>query len=202
MTKNKIAKELGIPPTTIHRWIYPKYAEAQRRWSREAKQQRRIPCPGCGKLIWYTSKTCTSCHEHRYWTEERIIAALQAWAAEHGEPPTASKWMHASPEHPAATAIYGATGVFPSWNAAIAAAGFTPRRSSPGPGKSTWTKEEAQQLRSEGLTDREIGRRFGVTATAIGNRLGRRGEQTPRRPRRPPTREERIAALRKALHQQ
>jgi Homing endonuclease associated repeat len=195
-----IACQLDVPESTIARWLRPGYAEKQRRLSREAKQRRRIPCPGCGKLIWYTSKTCISCHEHRYWTRERVVEAIQRWAAEHGQPPTASQWMHSGDDHPAATGIYGASGVFDSWNAAIAAAGFTPRRSSPGPGRSTWTKEEAQRLRNEGLTDAEIGRRFGVTPTAIGNRLGRRGEL--RKPRRPPTREERIEALRKALHHQ
>lgn len=75
-----------------------------------------------------------------YWTQERIIAAIQRWAAEHdGEPPLASDWKRAAPHHPARVTAEHAFG---KWNTAISAAGFTPRRSqAPGPWN-PWSKDD------------------------------------------------------------
>lgn len=57
----------------------------------------------------------------RKWTQERIIAAIQAWAAEHGEPPTVTQWREATDDHPAKNTV---TVRFGSWAAGIEAAGF------------------------------------------------------------------------------
>lgn len=43
-----IARELGVAPTTIRRWVVPGYAEHLRRLSREAKQRRTGVCIHCG----------------------------------------------------------------------------------------------------------------------------------------------------------
>jgi hypothetical protein len=64
-----------------------------------------------------------------YWTEERIIRAIQAWAKRHGgKPPKYNDWSRAAIEtggtmHPSRVTVAERFG---SWNAAIAAAGFTP----------------------------------------------------------------------------
>lgn len=58
------------------------------------------------------------------WTRERIIETIQAFAREHGRPPSFSDWKKSGgDEHPSApTVAY----VFDSWSAGIEAAGFTP----------------------------------------------------------------------------
>lgn len=80
-------------------------------------------------------KICAACdairlHEERYWTRERVIAAIQRWAAEHGRPPRANEWQRAHPDGwwPAATSVYRTStnpgAVFAYWADAIEAAGF------------------------------------------------------------------------------
>ncbi len=199
---SEISRRLGPSITAIYGWLNPGYAEQTRKRSREAKLRRRRTCPGCGKKIWYTSTTCNACQKERYWTRERIRKAIQLWAATHdNKPPTARQWRKRGENHPASTSVYGYPGsVYRSWNEAITDAGFTPRRSSPGPGNITWDKEEAMRLRDQGIPDSEIARRFGVSASAIWQTLGARRDTHPQPPGK--TREARIEALRKALHHQ
>ena len=197
----QIADLLGPSKTTIRRWLFPEEAERQRRFSREHKRRRAGSCAQCGAKIWYTSTLCADCsiqqqRQARHWTQERVIEAIQNWAKLHGRPPAALDWMRRGEDHPAATAIYGHGGVFPRWNDAIAAAGFTPRRTSPGPGNSKWSKSEARKLREQGLTDVQIARLLGVSASAIAQRIGRRYH--PVAPGR--SREQRIQDLERALH--
>lgn len=62
-----------------------------------------------------------------YWTRERVIAAIQLWAAGHGgEPPRTKDWNHACPNrsHPQFKSVFN---IFGSWSAGLVAAGFTPR---------------------------------------------------------------------------
>jgi len=205
LNNKTIALRLGVSQATVLRWLDPEREAKQRLAARDYKHRQRKRCAECGTKIWYTSTLCNRCSieqqkRHKRWTRERVIAAIQAWNTTHGRPPTATEWMRAGPDHPAATAIYGReASAFPSWNAAIAAAGFTPRFSGPGPGKSTWSKEEARQLRKEGLTDVEIGRRFGVSASAIFQALGVRGDKTPTTAHKRRTRAQRIADLQQAV---
>lgn len=63
---------------------------------------------------------------HVNWTRESIIAAIRAWAAEHGEPPTCDAWHVATDSWPVAASLRQHFG---SFNAAIRAAGFEPRPS-------------------------------------------------------------------------
>lgn len=196
-----VAAGLGVSTTTLRRWTDPDYDEHSRQSSRRAKDARRHPCSECGKPIWYTSVFCADCHHKqlragRRWTRERIITAIQDWAREHGKPPSATDWRRADSTHPSVTTIYDTrNAAFSSWSEAIASAGFTPKKGV-GPGKSNWTVEEAQELRSQGLTDREIARRFGVSPSAIGQRAGKRSLVKPRKHR---NREQRIRDLRTAL---
>jgi predicted transcriptional regulator len=198
-----IARELGASQPSVRRWCDDQYREASNITSRAWKEKNRGTCEICGVSTWAGSSKCLSCsgRNRRYWTRERVIEAIQKWAAEHGAPPTAPQWQRAGEYHPAATACYGKKGVFPRWADAIEAAGFPrPVTKSPGPGKSTWSKDEARKLRRQGLMDTEIAERFGVTAGAISNRIGRRNQETFIRKRR--TREERIADLQRALEQE
>lgn len=59
-----------------------------------------------------------------YWTRERIVAALDRWANEHGTPPKAREWMASGPWWPSHRSVLNRFG---SWNAAMTAAGFLPR---------------------------------------------------------------------------
>lgn len=69
-------------------------------------------CPECGKL------------ERGVWTRTSILAAVAAFAAEHGRTPTQREWFNAGPFNPA---VSGTRRVFGSWNAMIEASGHTPR---------------------------------------------------------------------------
>jgi hypothetical protein len=60
-----------------------------------------------------------------YWTRERIIEAIKAWAREHGEPPGYNDWERGgSLDHPVSVTVAKKCG---SWSGAIREAGFEPR---------------------------------------------------------------------------
>jgi hypothetical protein len=71
-------------------------------------------------------KLCANCVT--YWTPERVIAAIQAWAERYGEPPRYLEWGKVGPDrsHPANTTAAGPFGG--SFAAAIEAAGLEPHR--------------------------------------------------------------------------
>lgn len=80
--------------------------EAARRWKRE-----HLGRPGRPR-------------EEAYRSEQDYIDAIQRWAREHGEPPRMADWRPAVGDYPSTSAVEERFG---SWNAAIRAAGFTPR---------------------------------------------------------------------------
>lgn len=49
----RIARLLGVSPSTVRRWTNPDYAERQLRLSREAKQRRTGVCEICGGVTRY-----------------------------------------------------------------------------------------------------------------------------------------------------
>lgn len=210
----RIGRRLGVSPTTVRRWVNPEYDEALKAESRRRKMELYGgTCIDCGGRTAYrgdrtkTAKRCKACHytwlaEHRTWTRETVIAAIQRWAAEHeGRPPSASKWRKRGDYHPSYSAVYGSpASPFDRWVDAIEAAGFPRPFSPPGPGNIRWSKEEATRLREEGLPDHEIGRRMGVSASAIYQRLGRR--PPPVRVPKKRTREQRINDLQAALEKE
>lgn len=78
---------------------------------------------------------CASCaaaelHKARYWTAERIVDAIQRFAALHGRPPSAREWIRVDRAggYPNRGSIYMSSAKrgspFPTWAAAIEAAGF------------------------------------------------------------------------------
>jgi hypothetical protein len=66
-------------------------------------------------------------HAERYWTPERVIAAIRRFAAENGSGPSAGPWLHGEkPDYaPDVTTVQREFG---SWSAAIEAAGVTPAK--------------------------------------------------------------------------
>lgn len=62
----------------------------------------------------------------KVWTEQLIVAAIRTWVKEYGELPRANDWRQATAGYPCLTSVVDR---FRSWNEAILAAGFTPRRS-------------------------------------------------------------------------
>jgi hypothetical protein len=66
------------------------------------------------------------------WDREKIVDAIQAFAAERGRPPTSKDWKRTGDGHPDWSAV---ARHFGSFGAALSAAGFTPPRIS-------WSREE------------------------------------------------------------
>ena len=82
------------------------------------------------------------------WPPPRVVERLQAWAHEHGRPPTLEEWRRAGARHPSAATVRR---LFGSWNAALVAAGFEKRP--PGrPGRAA--QRHARSVREDGPLDR------------------------------------------------
>jgi hypothetical protein len=73
---------------------------------------------------------CPSCaaDERRVWTAEAIIAAIQRFVRENGRLPGATEWSQTSERASYAPPSIFVQRRFGSWNAGVAAAGFTPRK--------------------------------------------------------------------------
>jgi hypothetical protein len=73
-----IADHLGVHPATVRSYL------------------RDRPCRDCGTAVVSGAERCLSCALQRRrecaWTRAEIVAALRAWAAETGAPPTSSQW--------------------------------------------------------------------------------------------------------------
>ena len=63
----------------------------------------------------------------RAWDRESVISAIKLWVEETGELPRVSEWQKGQGPYPVAATVYY---YFGTWNNAIQAAGFSPRRSS------------------------------------------------------------------------
>jgi len=181
----RIAALMGIPYSTVFRWLNPEYAERSRAVAREWKRSQKGVCEKCGGVTRYSghgrsvSTRCVPCtqEDSKYWTRARIIAAMQEWAREHGHRPSAVDWRASGDGHPASSTVV-MSGEFASWADAVEAAGFPRPRSSPGC-KTRWVdRDAARGLRSEGFTDAEIARRFSVSPSAIYQALGARRDAT------------------------
>jgi DNA invertase Pin-like site-specific DNA recombinase len=59
--------------------------------------------------------------QHRYWTEQEILDALNAWTLRKGRPPRSKDWTRAGNHHPCSRSVYMHFG---SFGAAVAAAGI------------------------------------------------------------------------------
>ena len=134
--KDKIAVHLGITASGLRNVLNDPDGSKQK-----ARRERyRRVCEGCGCKTdgssgYNAPRLCVRCNNsaQRIWTKEAVVAAIQAWAKEHGHPPTASEWMTACPEgtHPATATVYrrsthksNRSAPFQYWADAIEAAGY------------------------------------------------------------------------------
>lgn len=137
----EIAEKIGVSQPTVNRWLRPEFEERERVKARERKFKDGGICVDCGRPTSRgpkgPSRRCRPCEramrtENRYWNRTRMIAAIQLWNEQYGKPPAVREWSTASKgpvEHPAHTTIWnGPSPVFKTWNEAIEAAGFTPRK--------------------------------------------------------------------------
>jgi len=140
-TYRQIAKRFGVSETTVRRWLNPKYAALQAELSSRARSRRTGTCERCGKTTHYSGRGptkvgrwCHPCHNilwstperiaaQTVWTRERIIEAIQSYAATHGGEPPRSTELGGG-DLPALTTLLKR---FRTWNEAVAAAGLTPR---------------------------------------------------------------------------
>jgi hypothetical protein len=167
----------------------------RRKWcsSRCRKAQYAGTCVDCGGPTDGTNPgrgmptRCGACaaryaHETARWTPEAILNAIRQWAADHdGDPPRAPAWLarHDTEHFPYASTVLNAFG---TWNAAIEAAGFTPRASGHygRPGEDPEVVAETVRLYRSGLSLAETGEALGVSGMCVLRRLQKAGE--PRRP--------------------
>lgn len=108
---------------------------------RARKDSYRGTCSRCGnptdgsKGRAAAPDRCAKCaaiegHEAQYWTAERVINAIQRFAALHGRPPRSRDWLRADRAngYPVMSSVYvnsaSPNAPFPSWADAIEAAGF------------------------------------------------------------------------------
>jgi transposase-like protein len=109
MSIKRIGRELGVPHSTVFRWVNPRYAETQRLRSRALKNAYRGTCIDCGGSTSCGGKKnnaavrCQPCERmfrrsaeyaatRRKWSKELIVARMQEWATIYGEPPTNNDW--------------------------------------------------------------------------------------------------------------
>lgn len=146
-----------------HNLLKPSVGSRPRQWCSEQcrKTKYSVPCIDCGTPLNgsdgrgpNSALRCVPCAnaikaaKSMIWSQETIAHAMRRWAAEYGEPPAVPDW---SPNHARALGdeararrFEDAAGRWPwfthavlrfgSWNAAIAAAGFEPRRADGGGG--------------------------------------------------------------------
>jgi hypothetical protein len=141
---NEIASVLGCSSSTVGDLLWdPDGSKARAR-----KDSYRGACIDCGAPTngadgpGKASPRCNPCAtKHRtFWTRERVVTAIQEWAERYGAPPTSvdwNPWMLYSDDGGLTMARYRVNApphttvvmrVFGSWNNAIKAAGFEPRR--------------------------------------------------------------------------
>ncbi len=160
-----LARELGISETTLRRWRNPEFDEKSRVASRTRKQTGtyRGSCVDCGAETSYSghgtrvSLRCQPCRqayvkaELKVWTEAAVIDAIQRFAEMHGRPPLATEWIRGDNVNrfPPRSSVYGqwrSTTPFPTWSAAIRAAGFEPHK----PGRNTLERHDSPGWNGEG----------------------------------------------------
>lgn len=144
MSTNAISKAIGVPRSTVSLWFDPDRLIKQRtRFSRYSK-----PCLDCGKMTTGCNGAkkapdrCAPCFAayNKVWKREAIIGAIRLFVQRYGDIPTAAEWnppmaralgrddfadrFERDGDYPQANIVQT---TFGSWNAGIAAAGFTPR---------------------------------------------------------------------------
>jgi hypothetical protein len=137
----QIAERLGISYTYVRDLISDPTGEKMQA-RRDSYQGVCEMCggPTCGsdgpaKAPRFCSTCAPSHYTPKYWTEERVLAAIRLWADIHGRPPSATEWLNGRRNDgyeprtfPPASAVYRSSGLvsapFEYWADAIEAAGF------------------------------------------------------------------------------
>lgn len=138
MLLREIADDIGKSMSYVSSLLSDPTGDA----ARARKDRLAKFCVGCGARVSYEGTRCRTCASVTYWTRGRILNAIREWATLTGTPPTATDW---NPSHARAIRDVGEPHLwsdnpdrwpyssivqrtFGSWNAAVAAAGFIPRR--------------------------------------------------------------------------
>ena len=145
----EIAERMGAKLATVHAWI----ADPDGSKLRARKDSYRGTCRECGAPTSghagpsKAAELCASCNgrlqggKNRLWTQELVVARIREWNDIYGEPPAGPDWMPAKaraindPERERRFLdakghwpnVVSVIRLFGTWNAAITAAGFTPR---------------------------------------------------------------------------
>jgi len=155
LTQLEIAKRLGIGRS----WVATLCNDPDGSKQKARRETYTGICERCGGETKSSgtsrpSRLCANCsrevaHESRIWTREKIIEAIQEWAAQHGRPPTANDWLHADPggRWPNRGSVYNEYSYprsvrrspFACWADAIEDAGFPRPRTGARPGDPHWT---------------------------------------------------------------
>jgi DNA-binding CsgD family transcriptional regulator len=157
LTYEAIGERLGASLATAYRWLNPEYEERQRAVSRAWKRRTAEPCEKCGELKDYTNDSvlCGRCgYEAIYGERNEEILAM--WNK--GEP----GWFIGEQLGMSETAVL-------SWinNQRLRKGEDIPLRRARD--RDRW--DEIASLWCEGLTQREIGERLGLTGRDIGGRV-------------------------------
>jgi hypothetical protein len=189
-TLKEIAMELGVAVSTIDSWLND--PDGSRKKARV--DGYRKPCARCGTLCNGShghvedDMFCRDCapYEYRIWTREAIVLAIQEWAEDHGGvPPRAGDWKSRTDER-RWPYVFSVTTYWGSWNAAIQAAGFEPRRNGcyGRPGEDPAEVRRTVELYRSGLSCAQVAAVLGdISASGVRDRLVAAGE-----PRREPGR--------------
>jgi hypothetical protein len=205
----EVAERMGISLSYAEQL----YSDPDGTRTRARKMRHTVACLDCGQPCNFDgsrarrSLRCLSCStEHTKanakWTRDAIIAVIQRWADLYGSQPAATDFNPSAPSHRGERARRFREGdypvlamvqhVFGSWNAAIEAAGFTPRTGY-GIGISDARLDRIRQMLAEGHSYHSIARAQGVTPGAISQVCARHGIRKPQ-----PTKEAVMAAPLKA----
>lgn len=193
----EIAERMGAPISTVDSWVNdPDLSKHRAR-----RYKYGGTCEECGAPTdgsWGPGKASRHCRNcapkaNRLWTEEAIIAAIQAWARESGGiPPAATDWNPGRAitlGHPEKAEKFYADDAWPcvntvvvcfgSWSAAIEASGFSPRASSTY-GRDGEDMELCQEIRERyeaGESTLELADAYGVGSHGIAYRIWKAGGQ-------------------------
>lgn len=194
LTYAEIGKRLGITRSYVEDLVKdPKGIKMLER-ARRHRMTSKHPCARCGKPCTSRATRCQACEREilKVWTREAIIEAIRFFVASEGRLPAATDWnrsiQHRSRRStPAVYEGYPSLGVvqkeFGSWNKAIEAAGFTPRKAGTyewkrqhGGAQATWPiKTGITLITEEGWTVREVAELYDVPPNRIYSVLTNRG---------------------------
>lgn len=192
-TYKQIGEYFGVSLQAANEWVTDPYGVKRDL----RKQAYRGTCVDCGASTFsgdkIPPKRCHPCavQDAVMWTREAILGAIRAWAREHGGiPPSATDWnpnqaiKNGRPEKavkyyrdnawPCLTTVQT---MFGSWNAAITAAGYTPRR--PGTygrdGEDDEVCREVAERYAAGESTLILAEEYECSPTAIRRRILRAG---------------------------